>query len=292
VALANSSRIELLKEYGNILSHSEDNTEHLFLLMKEKDALKNKLREISAQINNFNQTLKENNKHNNLRDSLLLLKGRIQIVLEQIQEKPTLGKNLFDVATYEKEIKEIKKQLKKYNLEQKIESANYFLSEKMTSISQQLDFEKELQPGRMFFNLKEFEFYYQYKNETIRLSEMGSGANWLACHISLFLALLHLICKENSSMPAFLFIDQPSQVYFPRAIKKITPLEEGADPTKTFDENIIQVKNIFNVIIKEIWAIKEEYNIDTQVILLEHADEPEFDQYVRKRWDTNGNKLV
>lgn len=162
----------------------------------------------------------------------------------------------------------------------------------MTLISQRLDFEEELQPGTMYFNLNDFEFYYQHNTEKIRLSEMGSGANWLACHLSLFLALLHLICKESSSIPAFLFLDQPSQVYFPRAITKITPQEQGADPEKTFDENIIQVKNIFNVILEEIQEIKKDYNVDTQVIVLEHADEPEFNQYVRKRWTTKGNKLI
>ena len=289
---AHSSRTELLKELSKIVSYKEDNTDHLLLLLEKKDELKNKIREINAQIRNLQETLKENNKNRNLRDSLLVLKGRIQIVLEQIQEKPTLGTNIFDIVSCKKEISYIKKQLKQYNLEQKIDSANYFLSNKMTSISQQLDFEKELQPGRMYFNLKDFEFYYNYGNEKIRLSEMGSGANWLACHLSLFLALLHLICKEKSSIPAFLFIDQPSQVYFPRAITKITRSEEGADPEKTFDENIIQVKNIFNVILNEIKNIKKEYKVDTQVIVLEHADEPEFERYVRKRWETDGDKLI
>lgn len=292
VELVYSSKVELLKELDNLTVYKSDNSDHLFQLIEKKDELKNKIREFNAQIENLKKTLKENDKSKNLRDSLLVLKGRIQIVLEQIQEKPTLGKNIIDIKSYEKEIEGIKKQLKKYNLKQKIENANYFLSEKMTLISQRLDFEEELQPGRMYFNLNDFEFYYQHKNEKIRLSEMGSGANWLACHLSLFLALLHLICKENSSIPAFLFLDQPSQVYFPRAITKITPQEQGADPEKTFDENIIQVKNIFNVILEEIQKIKKDYNVDTQVIVLEHADEPEFYQYVRKRWTTKSNKLI
>ncbi|HHF0486439.1 DUF3732 domain-containing protein [Vibrio alginolyticus] len=29
-----------------------------------------------------------------------------------------------------------------------------------------------------------------------------------------------------------------------------------------------------------------------QIIVLEHADEPEFDQYVRYRWSSNGQKLI
>lgn len=292
IKMANSSKIELLKELNNIKSYKVDNTKHLFQLIDQKNELKKRIREINAQIRNLKVTLKENDKNKNLRDSLLILKGRIQIVLEQIQEKPTLGKNVVDIKSYEAEIKKIKKQLNDYNLEKKIENANHFLSKKMTLISQRLDFEEELQPGTMYFNLNDFEFYYQHNTEKIRLSEMGSGANWLACHLSLFLALLHLICKESSSIPAFLFLDQPSQVYFPRAITKITPQEQGADPEKTFDENIIQVKNIFNVILEEIQEIKKDYNVDTQVIVLEHADEPEFNQYVRKRWTTKGNKLI
>ena len=117
---------------------------------------------------------------------------------------------------------------------------------------------------------------------------MGSGANWLACHLSLFLALLHLSCvSPKSSIPSFLFIDQPSQVYFPRDYG-----ETDSDGISTPDENIFQVKNIFTVIINYLEEIKKDCGFLPQVIIMEHADEKEFHDFVRARWKKDGKKLV
>ena len=133
---------------------------------------------------------------------------------------------------------------------------------------------------------------------------MGSGANWLACHLSLFLSLLHLFCKEKaSSVPSVLFIDQPSQVYFPKATKilskEIKILKDGSalqdedeNIIEEVDENIIQVKNIFNVILNELAAINKDCNFTPQIVVIEHADEVDFDKYVKKRWSADGDKLI
>ena len=46
---------------------------------------------------------------------------------------------------------------------------------------------------------------------------MGSGANWLYSHVSLFLALHKYFASlgEKCDVPSILFLDQPTQVYFP-----------------------------------------------------------------------------
>ena len=159
----------------------------------------------------------------------------------------------------------------------------------MTDICNNLDFEDELKLGILRFSIEDFVFYYHFKDrEKIYLSEMGSGANWLACHLSLFIALLHLNCREkNSTIPSFLFIDQPSQVYFPT---KYGEAEEGLEE-KT-DENIMQVRNIFRVIIEALTAIEDECGFLPQIVVMEHADEVEFDKYVRARWKKDGEKLI
>src|SRR4029434_4499193 len=49
------------------------------------------------------------------------------------------------------------------------------------------------------------------------LWEIGSGANWLAYHISLTLALQKFFLEEpRHFVPGILVYDQPSQVYFPK----------------------------------------------------------------------------
>ena len=160
----------------------------------------------------------------------------------------------------------------------------------MDRIANKLDFEAELKPIDFNFNLKDFSFYHN-NNGKIRLDEMGSGANWLACHLSIFLSLLHLSCSnENSVVPTFLFLDQPSQVYFPKTAKK-NELDE--DDVIQFDENIAQVINIFKVINEEINLIEKNSGIRPQVVVLEHANDDAFRDYIIKEWDKNkGEGLI
>ncbi len=285
-----SSRDDLITELQNVGSYKNDSSEHINQLIEKKDILKRNIRIISTEVTNLEKVVQKDRKELTLRDTLMRLKGRVEVILEQILHKPTLDQCPFDIDELESEIKRIEDVLSGYALEAKFEDANSFISKRMTEISEQLDFEKELQPGIMHFDLKTFDFYYNYDRQNIKLSEMGSGANWLACHLSLFLSLLHLSCKErDSSIPSFLFIDQPSQVYFPKATKIISMENNIAGEN---DENIKQVKNIFKVILAEIIKIKEDCGFAPQIVVMEHADEKEFSDYVKMRWANDGDKLI
>jgi len=297
VKTINTSRNDLIAELQHIGRYSSDSTEHLNQLIEKQDLYKKNIRTVSAEIANLETVDQNIIKNQSLRETLMLLRGRIEVTLEHILHKPTLAQAPFNMDELKNEISQLEEAIDGYDLDAKIEDANTFISKRMTEISEQLDFEKELQPGQMRFDLKTFDFYYVYQRQKIRLSEMGSGANWLACHLSLFLSLLHLSCKEkNSSIPSFLFIDQPSQVYFPKVTNIITKdtqhkVKEN-DDEPDFDENIKQVKNIFKVILKEITTIKDDCGFSPQVVVMEHADEKEFDKYVKKRWNNLGEKLI
>ncbi len=102
----------------------------------------------------------------------------------------------------------------------------------------------------------------------------------------MFPALLHLVSKEKeSSIPSILFIDQPSQVYFPKVTKNLKEelkSYKGEEKSEA-DKDILQVKNFINVIIEEIDEIKNNWGYAPQVVVMEHADEDEFSSHVRKR---------
>lgn len=120
---------------------------------------------------------------------------------------------------------------------------------------------------------------------------MGSGSNWLAIHLSTFLGFLYLhSITSTSKIPSILILDQPSQVYFPKVYKQLD--EEVENEQTKVDDNIIQVKNIFKVISDEIANIDVECGYKPQVIVLEHADEDEFAQFIKYRWSKDGNKLI
>jgi hypothetical protein len=63
---------------------------------------------------------------------------------------------------------------------------------------------------------------------------MGSGANWLYCHLALFLALHRYFASLGNaySIPSILFFDQPSQVYFPSILDNDTEFSPEALPLK------------------------------------------------------------
>jgi len=290
-----SSRNELIEELKNVGKYETDSSEHLNKLIEKSDSQKKDIRTITLEIESLEKSSQKVIKNQSLRETLMRLRGRIEAILEQVLQKPTLAQSPVNIDEIKTEISLLKEKLAGYDLEARYKDADSFISKRMTEISEKLDFEKELRGGVMRFDLKTFDFYYIYKRDHIRLYEMGSGANWLACHLSLFLSLLHLSCKENKScIPSFLFIDQPSQVYFPKASKVIKEDKEQKDVNDepTFDENIEQVKNIFKVIVEEISTIENDCGFAPQIIVMEHADETEFSQYVKKRWASDGDKLI
>jgi Protein of unknown function (DUF3732) len=96
------------------------------------------------------------------------------------------------------------------------------------------------------------------------LWEIGSGANWLAYHVAVTLALHRFFLEQpNHPVPAVLVYDQPSQVYFPRGFEA----EAGIRLGRTRDEDIAAVRAVFETLGKEIVRSKGRL----QAIVLDHA---------------------
>ena len=100
------------------------------------------------------------------------------------------------------------------------------------------------------------------------LWEIGSGANWLAYHIALSLALQRFFLSlPHHPVPAFLVYDQPSQVYFPRRLAAEQSDDEDADP-EWRDEDVIAVQKVFKATAAEV--LKHAGRL--QIVILDHAD--------------------
>ena len=98
------------------------------------------------------------------------------------------------------------------------------------------------------------------------LWEIGSGANWLAYHIALTVALQKFFLTEaHAPVPGLLVYDQPSQVYFPRR----TVDRAVSDVVDWSDEDIVAVRKVFALLGKEALAA----NGRLQFIVLDHADD-------------------
>nr|VFJ95024.1 MAG: Protein of unknown function (DUF3732) [Candidatus Kentron sp. H]VFJ95756.1 MAG: Protein of unknown function (DUF3732) [Candidatus Kentron sp. H]VFK01967.1 MAG: Protein of unknown function (DUF3732) [Candidatus Kentron sp. H] len=123
------------------------------------------------------------------------------------------------------------------------------------------------------------------------LWEIGSGANWLAYHVAVSLALQQFFLKNPPSpVPSFLVYDQPSQVYFPRRLT--TPDTDDEEPEPVLkDEDIEAVQKVFKTIAD---VVRQSSDL-LQALVLDHAG-PDIwrnipDIHLVEEW-RHGKKLV
>lgn len=183
------------------------------------------------------------------------------------------------------------------------------IRELMNEIGAGFDFEKSFKPIDLKFSIETFELWAIRDNKEVPLRSMGSGANWLSCHLTLFLALHRYFCELGAKcrIPSILFLDQPSQVYFPAILdsdaefspESIAKRSANANErTRTVDEDVRAVANLFSQMVKVCSASKAASGIEPQVIVTDHADHLEiegqvaFKDLVRAKWRGISDGLI
>lgn len=192
-----------------------------------------------------------------------------------------------DIEVLKEKIARLEEKVKGFEVDKKMSIAESFLSNNMNRLSLMLDFEEEYKPIDLKFGLTDgsFDIYQlQRSGEKIHLYEMGSGANWVSCHIALFLSFLRFFAtQDNSPMPLVMFFDQPSQVYFP----------QGNDKDEITQADLIAVNKMYKTIFDEINSIGKDTGILPQIIIVDHVDgknlecKEEFEEYIRCNWRNN-----
>jgi len=125
------------------------------------------------------------------------------------------------------------------------------------------------------------------------LSEIGSGSNWLSYHLAVLLALHQFFLSQpRGGVPAFLVLDQPSQVYFPKRISALPKdEEEEAEEPQLRDEDVDAVRQAFEVM----GRVTRDAKGGLQLIVLDHASHDvwgDIDGVVGLPEWRNGVKLV
>lgn len=117
----------------------------------------------------------------------------------------------------------------------------------------------------------------------VPMFEMGSGQNWLGCHILTYLALHKWFVEKDRPVPHFLMLDQPTQVFFP---------PDPPDDLQVSDlgnEDRQAVERMFRLI----FDLVETLTPKLQVIITDHADLAAdwFQAAVVEKW-RGGRKFV
>ncbi|MGP3737591.1 DUF3732 domain-containing protein (plasmid) [Streptomyces sp. GDS52] len=112
----------------------------------------------------------------------------------------------------------------------------------------------------------------------IPLSRLGSGQNWVGYHVLAHLALHRYFVRQRRPVPRILFLDQPSQVWFPPAA------HNGDD-----HGDALAAERLFQLV----HEVVEDLAPELQVIVCDHVDFPApwFQEAIVHQW-RRSEKLV
>lgn len=100
----------------------------------------------------------------------------------------------------------------------------------------------------------------------VPMNKTGGGENHLAYHLGALLALHHFSFKNKKPIPSFLFLDQPTQVYFPS--EQIYKSASGSIEETERDADLEKVRKLFSMLHR--FATQEASGF--QIIVAEHAN--------------------
>lgn len=263
--------------------YTSDFSEDVRKLKESHSKIDEKIRDVWKQIKTIEEKFISSKALVSKREKVNYAKARIALYAEMSSS------GIFetvdgDIEELKEKIARLEEKIKGFDVDKKMSKAESFLSNNMNRLSLTLDFEEEYRPIDLNFGLTDgsFDIYqHQKSNENIHLYEMGSGANWVSCHIALFLSFLRFFAtQDNSPMPLVMFFDQPSQVYFP----------QGNDKDEITQADLIAVNKMYKTIFDEINSIGEDTGILPQIIIVDHVDgknlecKEEFERYIRCNW--------
>lgn len=282
------SELEITNKY------THDFTEDIRKLKELHGEKENLIKDVWKQIKNIERKFINSKELVSKREKVNYAKARI-VLYSEMSNSGLFESVDEDINNLKNKISQLEEKISGFDLVVKKSKAQAFLSENMNRLSLTLDFEEEYRPINLNFGLVDETFdVYQHQNQykKIFLYEMGSGANWVSCHIALFLSFLrYFSAQEKSPMPLTMFFDQPSQVYFPQGTFNKDEKNELSQA------DMKAVNQMYKTIFKEINSIGKDTGNLPQILIVDHVDgndleiRNEFASYVRKDW-RNGERLI
>lgn len=252
-------------------------------VQRQIEGLSKEVTGIFSQITEIEKSEKILSEKKNLYESILLYKAKLDMLLDSL--------NLSDDSEVEERLRaangalrEVDKQLKKYDYKEGLSKADDAVNTIMNDIGQHFEFEDSYKPINLHFSFETFDLYHLTpKGDKIFLRSMGSGANWLYSHVTLFLALHKYFASlgEQCAIPSILFLDQPTQVYFPSFKfdksdtfdkESIRLLEKREQDERQIDDDMKAVENLFSQLSIYCTETEKETGFRPQIIVTDHAD--------------------
>lgn len=203
------------------------------------------------------------------------LTGKVSLYLESISWSDDVSAQQSQIALLDEKISELSEKLDPTELKERLESQLECIAEDMTAWAKILGL--GYSNNRIKLDASKLTVVASTPDGPVHLDKMGSGENWMGYHVVTHLALAKWFIERSRPVGRFLFLDQPTQVYFP------ADKSESKEFSNLNDEDRIAVTNLF----KFIFQVVEQLSPKLQVIITDHADidEPWFQDSVKdKKW--------
>jgi hypothetical protein len=252
-------------------------------LQVQQEEIRQRHREKSEDINGI---IKEQTAAQQLRDlnaRRARVVGRISLWLESINLNDNTLDLREDVEKKFNRVKALEEQVSGTEKEERLNSILNRIGIQMTQWAKQLELEHSENPMRL--DLSKVTVVVDREDRPVPLYNLGSGENWVGIHLIAHLALHKHFVVNDRPVPRFLFLDQPTQVYYPE--EKDEELQGSLETSS--DEDKAAVNRMFNLI----FEVVKSFPSDFQVIITDHANlnEPEFQDNVIARW-RGGDALI
>lgn len=209
--------------------------------------------------------------------------GRISLYLESVPQVEDSSGLQREILALSEKISILENELSDDALQERMQSVLSILSRDMSHWAKDLRLEHSEHPLRL--DLKRLTVIADDESSgPIPMEQMGSGENWVGYHLIVHFALHRWFAQKRRPVPRFIFIDQPSQVYFPED-SDWQRQESGGAP----GEDRQSVSRMYKLALDVVQELQGAF----QVIITDHANINEnwFQENIRERW-REGAKLV
>lgn len=294
--LCKNALTESIPSTSDIRRSLYDLEEDLKFATKDQPKLREKISKLEDQMSEIQNKLKQKTldvqaiiksqdplrkiQDQNIRKAQIV--ARIEFWLENVKNTDTSSNLKKDLLTKRKHADELRALVDENAKKSRLLSIISRISDQMTKWARELDLEHSKYPVRL--DLTNANILVDDEKGAFSLGEIGSAENLLGYHLVTLLALHEYFVKNLRPVPGFLFLDQPSQAYFPKDIMK-----KQNDLRKMIDEDHERVMKIYNFIFDIIDELKPNF----QVIITDHADidNKRFQDAIVERW-RDGKALI
>lgn len=269
-------------------------------LRKDIKDFRQKLKEVQTSLKPFEEQEKRLAQASSLEDAPKKTKLLLEIEIDKFIENPPSDlKKMKDY--WEAQVKKYQAQLDEYDVDIELDRLARDINKKMKELGQKFHFEETYKTGSLKFDVNSFDLWHEKEAfKKVFLRSMGSGANWVYSHLTLFMALHYQFAAraDKCKIPPILFLDQPTQVYFPSKDDGQVFVADNLRPDDTkgvaLHDDIDAVSNMFTQLAKFCDDTAEQTGMRPQIIVCDHADGLDlgegynFGDFVRQQWRTRG----